>query len=114
MGSLYFIFKNTVITIVIVCFLQLKFKEKTLENRLMSFLRLTATPKFLGTKSPYTTSQYLKITPQDLKEIRKKIYDSSILKNIKNSVKELFLNEMTKVIKEPENKKIKELKTLEK
>ncbi len=114
MGSLYFIFKNTLITIVIICLLQFEFKGKTLENRLTNFIHLTAVPKFLGTKTTNITAQSLQITSQDLKKIRAKIYNNPVFKDIKNNIKEVFLKEVTSVIKESENKKKEELKQLEK
>ncbi len=114
MGNIYFILKNSIITIIVVCLLQIKIGANTLEDRLMSFVRLTVAPKFLGRETAYITNESLQLTPQDLGKLRQKIYSSPIFEGAKKNAKELFLKEMTEVIKSSNEKKIKELEQLEK
>lgn len=114
MGTIYFILKNSIITIVIVCLLQIQFGDKTLEDRLMTFVRTTVAPSFLGTETTYIKEKSLHVSPTDLGEIRKKIYDSPLFKGVKSGAKEVFLKEMTDVIKSSNEKKLKELEAIEK
>lgn len=114
MGTIYFILKNSIITIVIVCLLQLKFGDKTIEDRVMGFVRLTVAPKFLDTETTYITKKSMKLNASDLNGIRKKIYNNPVFKEVKNSAKELFLKEMTDVIKSTHERKLKDLEEITK
>lgn len=114
MGSLYFIIKNAVVTVVVVCLLQIQIGGKTLEDRLMGFVQGSVAPKFLGTETTYNKKNPVKMTPKDLGEIRKRIYNNKLFDGVKKGAKDLFLKEMTEVIKESQDKKIKELDDLDK
>ncbi|MGH1468890.1 MAG: hypothetical protein ACRBBP_08445 [Bdellovibrionales bacterium] len=113
MGNIYFILKNSIITIIIVCLLQIKLGASTLEDKLMTFVRQTVAPKFLGKETAYITSESLQLTPQDLGKIRSKIYNNPMFDGVKKNAKELFLKEMTEVIKSSNEKKLKEFEKLE-
>lgn len=114
MGSLYFVLKNSIITIIIVCLLQIQISSKSLEERLMTFVRHTIAPKFLGTETTYITNESLQLSPKDLGNIRKKIYNSSAFKGLQKNAKDVFLKEMTEVIKQSQDKKLKEFEKIDK
>ncbi len=114
MGSLYFILKNSIITILIVCLLQIQFSNLSLEDRLMTFVRNNVAPNFLGAETTYINKKSIHMTPADLGEIRKKIYNSSIFSGLKKNAQDVLLKEMTEVIKSSNEKKMKELESLEK
>jgi hypothetical protein len=110
MSSLYFVVKNSILTFVIVCLLQVKFGSKTIENRLMNWIRKDLAPTFLGTETVYESTPKIELSPETISKLRKKVYQSSVFKNIKNSAKEIFLNEITEVLKDSENDQIKSKK----
>lgn len=97
MGSLYFIAKNTIFSLILVCLLQIKVFNKSLENYLMDFVRQSLATKFLNVDSTtYKKSNEIRITQKDLKEIRKKIFESPFLVEVKDQAKELFYDELKK------------------
>ncbi len=109
MGSLYFIIKNTVLTVIIVCFMQIQFGGKSIEHRLMGFVRKTVAPKFLGTETTYIKEKSLAIDHKDLQKIR----NNKVFDGVKTKAKDLFFKEMNEVIKESQKEKLKELEKSE-
>ena len=113
MGTLYFIIKNSIVTVIIVCLLQIQIAGKTFEERLMGFVQKTVAPKFLGTETTYVHENKLKMSPKDLSGIREKIYNNKMFDGVKKGAKDLFLKEMAEVIKESQEKKLKEFEKID-
>ena len=103
MTSLYFILKNTVLTFVLVSLLQIQLGSKTLETYLMSFIRNSFAPTFLGqTKNPQSEKEVL--SPKQLKDLKSKIKESSFYKDAKSSVKKTIMKEVQSLYLEESTK----------
>lgn len=103
-GTLYFVIKSTVVTFLIVCLLQIQFRDRTIEDRLMSFVRDSLAPQVLGDESIAIDHKKYRMSPKDIKSLRKKVFESNALKGVKKSAKSLFFEEMTEVMKTPDKK----------
>ena len=108
MGTLYFIAKSSILTFVIVCLLQVEFQSKSLEDRLMGYIRQQLAPKVLGVDTTYINPKDYRITPEEISEIRQKIYESESLKGIQTKARELLLKEMAEIFKKPSDDSNKE------
>ena len=98
MGSLYFILKNTVITFMIVSFLQIKVGSKTLETRLMSLVRESLAPKFLG-HEPFEMDG-MQFSKDQIKDIKSKVKESDFYKEATSGMREAIMEEMQTMFKE--------------
>lgn len=102
-GSLYFVVKSSVITFLIVCLLQIQFHNKTLEDRLMKFVRKTLAPQVLGKESVNLNHRKYRLEPKEMAELKKRIFESDALKGVKKSAKAIFFKEMTDVMEKSKN-----------
>lgn len=93
MGTLYFVLKNTVLTFVLVSFLQVKIGSKSLETYLMGFVRGTLAPQFLGQK-PIEMNGSLNFSKDQIESIKSKLKESDFYKDAKTSVKEAIIEEV--------------------
>lgn len=99
-GNLYFIAKSSIITFMIVCLLQIQFKNKTLEDRLMNFVRTSLAPTVLGLEKININHDDFTMSPEEIVMIRTKILNSDALKGVRKNVKKVFIREMENVLKE--------------
>jgi len=97
-GSLYFVVKSSVLTVVIVCLLQIQFRDQTLEDRLMDFVRTSLAPQMLGQEQARIDQSTYKMSPKDMAALKKKVFESEALKDVRSNVKSLFLKEMNTVM----------------
>lgn len=103
MGTLYFIIKNSIVTLALVSLMQIQFGGRSLESRLMNYIRHDLAPNFLGAREDtYIKSSELKLHPEDLVALRKKIYESPYLSGVKDSAKEIFMKEISDIMKKRE------------
>ena len=107
-GNLYFVVKAAVITFVIVCLLQIQFRNRTLEDRLMALVRTSLAPQVLGRENSTVLESTYKLSPSELVELRQKVFNSEALKGVKKNVKSLFFQEMTDVMEKSKKEQKKE------
>jgi len=93
MGTAYFVLKNTVLTLVIVSFLQIKLGSKTLETYLMGFVRESLAPKFLG-HEPIEIDGTMNFSKNQVESIKQKFRKSEFYKEAKEGVKETLMEEI--------------------
>ena len=93
MGTAYFVLKNTVLTLVIVSFLQIKLGSKTLETYLMGFVRETLAPKFLG-HEPIEIDGSMRFNKNQVESIKQRFRKSEFYKEAKEGVKETLMEEI--------------------
>jgi len=103
-GNLYFVVKSTVITFVIVCLLQIQFQNRSLETRLMSFVRTTLAPQVLGSNDKKINHSDFTINPKEMNALKKRIFESDAFKGVGKSAKAVFIKEMEKVMNSKDEK----------
>lgn len=96
------------ITFLIVCLLQIQFRGKTIEKRLMTFVRSTLAPQILGRDDTLIDHSKYRLSPTEMANLKKKVFDSEALKGVRKSAKALFFKEMTNVMEESEEAKKKD------
>jgi len=93
MGTLYFVLKNTVLTFVIVSFMQINIGSKTVETYIMNFVRSTLAPQFLG-REPIEIDGRLQFSKDQIESIKSKLKKSDFYKDAKSSAKKAILEEV--------------------
>lgn len=99
MGTAYFVLKNTVLTFMIVSFLQIEVGSKTLETRLMGFVRKSLAPKFLG-REPIEIDKSMDFTQNQVESIKGRIKNSEFYKDAKSGMREAIMEEIQSLFKE--------------
>lgn len=94
MGTLYFVVKNTIVTIVVVTLMQVSLLGKTIEDRVMNFVRGNFAVKFLGTEHISLNENSLELSPKQITEIRKRFGESAFMKMIKTQATEMMKEEL--------------------
>jgi|GEM_PF-2735570 len=104
-GNLYFVVKSAVITFAIVCLLQIQFQNKTLETRLMGFVRTTLAPQVLGSGDKKINHSDFKMSSKEVSALKKRIFESEAFKGVGKSAKAVFVKEMEKVMNSNDKQK---------
>ncbi len=112
MGTLYFVIKNSIVTLSIVTLMQISVLGKTIEDRIMNFVRGNFAVRFLGTEHMTLNEESLELSPEQIKEIRSRFGESAFMKMVKSQAKELLKEELKNMSSNPSSLE-KELKKMQ-